>query len=354
MSIEKTLFGTLPDGKNVFQYTMKNANGMVVKVINYGGIITSILVPDKQGNIEDVALGYDSLEQYVNDKNYLGAIVGRVANRIAGASINIDGKIYNLAKNNGNNCLHGGINGFHRRLWDVETGHSDRGETICLHYISKDGEEGFPGNVDVHVTYTLTSKNALIFDFKAKTDKKTIVNITQHTSVNLSAGKQKNILDHELQLFAKQFLPCDESQIPTGEFSLVNATPFNFTQQKRIGSEIDNDSEQLRYGSGFDHTWILDKTPINALALAARLVEPSSGRILEVLTTEPGIHFYSGNFIANNTKGKNGLTYGHRYGLALETQHFPDSINKPHFPSVILDVGKEFTSTTIFEFKTGN
>jgi len=350
MTIEKSKFGTLPDGTDVFEYTLKNANGIIVKVINYGGIITSIVTPDKHGKMGDVVLGFENLDAYIHDTHYIGAIVGRYANRIADASFILDGKTYNLAKNNHQNNHHGGLVGFNKVYWDIEPIDSEKGDAIQLHYLSKDGEEGFPGNLDVFVTYTLTSQNSLIIDYRATTDKKTVINLTQHSYFNLSAGKQKDILSHELQLFANNYLPCDALQIPTGELASVAKTPFDFTTAKAIGKDMYQDNEQLKSGAGFDHTWVIDKQCSIILNITAKLFEPESERCLKIYTTEPGIQFYSGNYLNGQGVGKAGEIYARRYGMGLETQHFPDSPNKPDFPSVILDVGKEYTSTTVFEF----
>lgn len=351
MTIEKTIFGTLPDGKDVFQYTLKNSNGMLVKVINYGGIITSIVTPDKFGNMGDVVMGFDSLDYYIQDTHYIGAIVGRTANRIANAQFTLDNIIYKLATNNGANNHHGGLIGFNKKYWHINPFDSELGEAIQLEYISKDGEEGFPGNLQVVVIYTLTEDNSLIVDYKATTDKKTVINLTQHSYFNLSAGKQKDILSHELQLFAKNYLPGDIEQIPTGEIENVTNSPFDFTKPKVIGKDIDNNNAQIKAGAGFDHTWVIEKASKNSLAIAAKLFDSESGRTLEIYTTEPGIQFYSGNYLNGQNVGKAGEKYNYRYGMGLETQHFPNSPNTPSFPSVILDMGKEFKSTTMYVFK---
>jgi len=354
MSIVKTKFGTLANGKDVFEYTLNNANGMIVKVINYGGIITSIVTPDKYGNMGDVVMGFDSLDYYIQDTHYIGSIVGRTANRIAGASFSLDGKTYSLARNNHDNNHHGGLIGFNKKFWDIEPIHTEKDEALQLHYLSNNGEEGFPGNVNIFVTYTLTSDNTLIIEYQATTDKKTIINLTQHSYFNLSAGKQKNILLHELQLFATRYLPCDVSQIPTGRLTAVANTPLDFSKSKVIGKDINTDNEQLKWGAGFDHTWVIDKQLSNTLAIAAKLTEPQSGRCLEIYTTEPGIQFYSGNYLNGQGIGKDGEIYNYRYGMGLETQHFPDSPNKPQFPSIVLDIDQIFSSKTIFDFKIVN
>jgi aldose 1-epimerase len=352
MSIQKSKFGTLPDGNDVFEFTLKNSNGMLVKVINYGGIITSIVTPDKFGNMGDVVLGFDSLDYYIQDTHYIGAIVGRTANRIANAQFSLDIKTYTLATNNGTNNHHGGLIGFNKKYWHIKSFESQLGEAIQLEYLSKDGEEGFPGNLQVVVIYTLTEENSLIVDYKATTDKKTVINLTQHSYFNLSAGKQKDILSHDLQIFANNYLPGDLEQIPTGEIENVLNTPFDFTKTKTIGKDIDDNNAQIKAGAGFDHTWVIEKESRNSLDIAAKLVDSESGRTLEIYTTEPGIQFYSGNYLNGQGVGKAGEIYNYRYGMGLETQHFPDSPNKPNFPSVTLNVGEEFKSTTKYVFKT--
>ena len=349
MAIIKSKFGTLPNGKDVFQYTLTNANGMIVKVINYGGIVTSIIIPDRNGILGDVVMGFDSLEYYIQDTHYIGANVGRTANRIAGASFTLDDKIYTLAQNNNINNHHGGLVGFNKAFWDIEPLKTEKGEALQLHYFSKDGEEGFPGNLDVYVTYTLSSNNSLIVDYRAKSDKKTVINLTQHSYFNLSAGMQTDILSHKLQLFADYYLPGDVMQIPTGKIASVKNTPLDFTTLKTIGIDINADNEQIISGAGFDHTWIIDK-PEDSFAIAAKLIEPVSGRCLEIYTTEPGIQFYSGNYLNGQGIGKAGEIYNYRYGMGLETQHFPNSPNTPSFPSVILDVDAVYKSTTEFVF----
>lgn len=335
----------------IMLYTLKNKHGMTVKVTNYGAIITSIVVPDREGMPADVVLGYNRVEDYINavDKPYFGAVVGRYGNRIAGGQFTLDGQIHSLLKNNGENHLHGGAIGFDKVVWDAN--YDQANNKIALSYLSKDKEEGYPGNLKLTVTYTLTDDNELVVDYLATTDKATPLNVTQHSYFNLKGEGEGNVLDHELMLNAKQFTPVDQGLIPTGELSDVAGTPLDFTKAKPIGRDIDKDHEQLKFGLGFDHNWVLDKGGKDGeLTLAARAYEPTSGRVLEVHTTEPGIQFYCGNFLDGRLKGKSGKPYVHRGGFCLETQHFPDSPNQPNFPSTILKPGEEFTSRTVFRF----
>lgn len=334
-------------------YTLTNHNGMTVKVTNYGARITSIHVPDRDGVIGDVALGYNQLRGYVNatDRPYFGAIVGRYGNRIANGAFTLDGETYTLATNNSPNHLHGGLIGFDKVIWSPEI--DQTANRIKLTYQSRDAEEGYPGNLDVTVTYTLKDDNTLMIEYRAQTDKATPVNLTQHTYFNLRGEGEGNILNHVLQLHAESFTPVDETLIPTGEILAVADGPFDFTTPKTIGRDIEADHEQLRFGKGYDHNWVLKKGGTKkGLTLAAYVYEPDSGRSLEVSTTEPGIQFYCGNFLDGRLKGKSGGTYEHRGGFCLETQHFPDSPNKPGFPSTILRPGELFQSTTTFRFFT--
>ncbi|MEM7809983.1 MAG: aldose epimerase family protein [Planctomycetota bacterium] len=342
------------DFDSVELFTLKNPAGMTVKITNYGATITSIFVPDRDGQIADVALGYDDLKSYVNavDKPYFGAVVGRYGNRIASGIFELDGETYSLAKNNGPNHLHGGIIGFDKVIWEADYDRSK--SSLTLTYRSKDGEEGYPGNLDVAVKYALTGDNRLIVDYAARTDHATPVNLTQHTYFNLKGEGRGDILDHELTLAASRYTPVDAGLIPTGELASVSGTPFDFRSPKPIGRDIGAEDEQLNYGGGYDHNWVLDTAEDNGekLKFAARLVEPESGRVLTVSTTEPGIQFYCGNFLDGRLTGKSGLAYVHRGGLCLETQHFPDSPNQPNFPSTILRPGERLKSRTVFAFST--
>lgn len=345
--------GQVEDFDTIRLHTLKNTAGTTVKVTNYGAIITSIVVPDRHGKMADVALGYDSVEEYINavDKPYFGAVVGRYGNRIGQGTFSLDGETYSLAINNGANHLHGGTVGFDKVVWKAD--YNESNNSIALSYLSKHLEEGYPGNLQVRVTYTLTEDNSLVVDYYATTDRATPVNLTQHTYFNLKGEGNGTILDHELMLNAKKFTPVDEGLIPTGEMGEVAGTPFDFTSSKPIGRDIGEDHKQLALAGGYDHNWILDKDLADdSLTLAARVYEPSSGRVLEVDTKEPGIQFYCGNFLDGRLQGKSNKTYVYRGGFCLETQHFPDSPNKPEFPSTILKPGAEYKTQTIFRFST--
>lgn len=346
--METKAFGILPDGRTNTLFTVSNKNGMTMSVMNYGGIIVSLTAPDRTGKMEDVVLGYDSLNSYLQDNPYFGALIGRYGNRIAKGKFALDGETYTLALNNGQNTLHGGVKGFDKVFWKIEPASTKDGASLKLTYTSADGEEGYPGKLDVVVTYTLTDDNQLKIHYRATTDRKTVVNLTQHTYFNLN-GATSPIVDHELMIKADRFLPVDSTLIPTGEFLPVSNTPFDFQTPARIGSRINESHEQLKHGIGYDHCWVLNK--INGeLSLAAVLYDSSSGRQVEVLTTEPGIQFYSGNFLNGSNIGKNGVAYQWRYGLCLETQHFPDSPNRPQFPSTVLNPGEVYESQTIYKF----
>ena len=339
------------DFDSIKLYTLENESGMTVRVTNYGAIITSIIVPDRNGKRADVALGYDRVEDYINavDKPYFGAVVGRYGNRIAKGEFTLDGETYSLLQNNGENHLHGGAIGFDKVVWAVDE--YVEGKSLTLSYLAKDKEEGYPGNLELTIIYTLADDNSLVVDYHATTDKATPINVTQHTYFNLKGEGQGTILDHKLMLNAKTFTPVDESLIPTGEMPAVAGTPFDFTTAKAIGRDIDQQNEQLVFGLGYDHNWILNKGGKEGeLSLAAQVHEPSSGRVMEIYTTEPGIQFYCGNFLDGRLKGKSGKPYVHRGGFCLETQHFPDSPNQPNFPSTILKPGETYESKTVFKF----
>ena len=344
-------FGTAPDGEPVQLYTVTNANGVVMKVTNYGGIITELHVPDRDGQLEDVVFGFDSLEPYFEDSPYFGAVIGRYGNRIAGGQFSLDGETYTLPTNNGPNTLHGGEVGFDKVVWDVEPFERDGEQGVVLTRTSPDGEQGFPGALDVTVTYTLTDENEVVFNYEATTDQATPVNLTQHSYFNLAGAGEGRILDHELVLNADAFTPVDETLIPTGEIRPVEGTPFDFRQSTAIGERIDADDQQVAYGSGYDHNVVLNGEA-GEMKLAARVYEPTSGRVMEVRTTEPGLQFYSGNFLDGSLTGKGGVTYDRRSALALETQHFPDSPNQPGFPSTILRPGETYRSQTVYTFST--
>lgn len=349
MKIEKSTFGKLPDGRTAELYTLTNDNGMEVKITNYGATITSLKVPDKNGTLEDVVLGFDSLQGYLQeDVPYFGAVVGRYGNRIAGGKFELDGQEYTLAINNGPNHLHGGLVGFDKVLWEAALLENKEVAGVKLHYLSKDMEEGYPGNLSVDVVYTLSNSNELKVEYQASTDKKTIVNLTQHSYFNLTGNMKRDILNHRLMINADRFVPVDETLIPTGELAPVSDTPFDFTEPAVIGKRINDEDQQIKYGLGYDHCWVLNGEK-GEMKLAATLYEPTSGRYMEVRTTEPGIQFYSGNFLDGSLTGK-GTTYHHRYGLCLETEHFPDSPNQPDFPSVALAPGDLYQTATVYKF----
>lgn len=349
-SVSQEPFGTLSDGTAVTQYTLTNAGGIEMKVIDYGGIITSLKVPDKDGNFEDIVLGYDNLDGYVASSPYFGAIIGRYGNRIANGTFILDSVEYSLAKNDNSNHLHGGEKGFDKVVWDASVVDNEEGVGLVLTYTSPDGEEGYPGKLDVTVTYLLANDSTLTFDYKANTDKRTVVNLTQHSYFNLAAMKE-NILGHVVQINASHFLPVDSTLIPTTELKPVEGTPFDFTEPKEVGLEIGVEDQQIQYGLGYDHCWVLDKEG-DELSFAASVYEPESGRFMEIFTTEPGVQFYTGNFLDGSITGKDGKVYNQRSGLCLETQHFPNSPNEPDFPSVILNPGEEYHTVTKTKFST--
>jgi len=346
--VKKESFGTLPDGTAIDLYTITNAQGMEIRATNYGGIVVSLRVPDKKGNLDDIALGFDDLKGYLANSPYFGVVIGRYGNRIANGKFTLEGKEYTLAKNNGPNTLHGGLKGFDKVVWHAEPFQNHDGAGITLTYTSKDGEEGFPGNLKTRVSYTLTDKNEWIIDYEAVTDKATPVNLTQHTYFNLAGEGKGDVLGHILQLNASRFTPVDQNLIPTGELRPVKSTPLDFTQPTGIGARIDADYEQLRLGHGYDHNFVIDRKDSDPV-LAARVKEPTSGRVLEVYTTEPGLQLYTGNFLDGTITGKGGHVYKQRFGFCLETQHFPDSPNHPDFPTTILRPGQTYHSRTIYK-----
>jgi aldose 1-epimerase len=328
---------------------LKNASGMEVRAITYGGIITSIRVPDRDGHFDDVVLGYDTENGYrKNNTPYLGAIIGRFGNRIAKGSFVLDGRAYTLATNNGPNHLHGGNRGFDKVVWQAEEFRNSDGVGVIFRYTSPDGEEGYPGALTARVTYTLNDRDELIVDYFATSDKPTPVNMTQHSYFNL-AGPTRDVLSHELTINADQYTPVDSTLIPTGEIVPVEGTPFDFRKPTTIGDRINESHEQLRYGRGYDHNFVLNRRD-GELVHAAHVYEPSTGRVLDISTTEPGMQFYSGNFLDGAIIGKSGRVYAQRFGFCLETQHFPDSPNQPRFPSTILRPGNEYRSRTVFAF----
>jgi aldose 1-epimerase len=349
--VQQQPFGTL-DGRPVTLYTLTNSHGVEVRAMNYGGIILSIRVPDRKGQLGDIVLGHEKLEGYTPNPPYIGAVVGRYANRIANGTFTLDGKTYTLPKNDGPNTLHGGTEKtFNKVLWD---GAPLKGKTgVVFTYLSHDGDDGFPGNLKVKVTYTLTDESALVVDYEATTDKSTPINLSQHSYFNLAGEGTGDILNHEIMINADRFTPVDKNLIPTGELRPVKGTPFDFTTSARIGARIDENYDQLVLGHGYDHNWVINrKGGDDSLVLAARVYEPTTGRVMEVSTTQPGVQFYTGNFLDGTVTGKQGHIYKHRYGLCLETQHFPDSPNHPDFPSTILKPGETFRSKTMFVFST--
>lgn len=356
-AIQKSLFGHLPDGRQVDVYQFTNANGIELRVTNYGGIILSLKTPNIAGEFEDIALGFDSLEAYLSDEYlqanpYFGAIIGRYGNRIANGQFSLDGEQYALAANDGSNHLHGGQQGFDKVLWQAEPFESEAGTGLVLRYTSEDGEEGYPGRLESEVTYTLTDDDELVVDYRAVTDKATPVNLTQHSYFNLKGEGSDTILDHQLMINASEFTPVNDTLIPTGEIRSVKDTSFDFTQATPIGERIEQDNEQLTFGGGYDHNFVLARgdAAADALVVAAKVWEPQSGRMVEITTTEPAIQFYSGNFLNGDLMGKQGQAYGHRSGFALETQHYPDSPNQEAFPSTILAPGDTYRSRTVYRF----
>lgn len=347
--IDKAFFGKPGAGGDAFLYSLKNDSGAQLNITNYGAIVTNLFIADKHGKFADVVLGYDSLPEYMSDKAYLGAIVGRYGNRIARGKFQLAGKEYQLPVNDGENHLHGGPRGFSNVLWEAEPVTSRAGPSLKLTYVSPDGEGGYPGTVTLTVVYTLSAENELVINYQGITDQPTILNPTHHSYFNLSGDFTKTILEHELQIDADRFTPVDQNQITSGEFADVEGTPMDFRTARPIGLHINDDDEQLKYGRGYDHNWVLNHYD-GRIRKAASLYDPQTGRCMEVLTDQPGLQFYSGNFLDGSIIGKKGVAYHKRTGLCLETQHFPDSPNKPQFPSVILKPGETYRQTTIYKF----
>lgn len=352
MSITVKELYTEIEGNRILVFTLENSTGMKVKIMNYGGVILSIYSPDKYGNISDVVLGYEDIENYATSTTYFGAIIGRYANRIGGANIKINDKTYNLAMNDGNNHLHGGIKGFDKVFWNGKISEDDnKEECLELSYLSVDNEENYPGNLNVVVRYKLTDSNELVINYYAKSDKDTIVNLTNHSYFNLSGHNSGDILNHKLKIFSDKFTPTDNESIPTGEIYEVKGTPMDFTELTQIGDRIQVDYDQLLFAKGYDHNWIL-KEQCNELKKAAEVIDDNSGRILKVYTTKPAIQFYSGNYVSEREIGKGGVPYCKRAGLCIETQYFPDSLKNSHFPNVILKADEEYKHKTIYKFTT--
>ena len=352
-AINMTEFGTAPCGTEVALYSLQNASGMTVDITNYGGIVVRVLTADRNGNFADVALGFDNLAAYIKDSPYFGAIVGRYGNRIANGKFTLDGQTYELATNNdpaGIPCaLHGGIKGFDKAVYDAKPYFANGCPALELKYLSKDGEEGYPGNLELTVNYILTADNALEIVYSAVTDKATPLGLTNHSYFNLKGEGEGSVLSHVATINAKNYTPVTAGLIPTGVIEPVADTPFDFTEPNAIGDRINDDNEQLKFGNGYDHNYVLDDSQDGDLALAAMVYEPESGRMMEVLTTEPGVQFYTGNFL-DGMIGKSGRKYNTRDGFCLETQRYPDSPNQPQFPNAILRPGEQFTSKTVYRF----
>ncbi len=348
--VKRSVFGKMANGKEINLYTLTNKNGMKVEISNYGGILVSIVVPDRKGKMADVALGFDKVDGYLGKHPFFGALVGRYANRIGKGAFTLDGKTYHLAINDGPNSLHGGLKGFDKVLWAVRELPGDH-PALELTYLSKDGEEGYPGNLHVKVTYSLNGNNELKIEYSAATDKDTVLNLTNHSYFNLAGQGNGDILKHLMMINAQKFTPVDATLIPTGEIKSVEGTPLDLRKPTAIGARINDDNEQLKLGKGYDHNFVIDrKGP--GLVLAARAEDPGSGRVLEVLTTQPGVQFYTGNFLDGTVTGKGGVAYAKRSAFCLETQHYPDSPNHPDFPTAELKPGQTYDQVTVLRFST--
>ncbi len=349
--VNKQNFGSLPSGEQIDLYTLRNSKGMEAAITNYGGRLVSLTTPDRNGKFDDVVLGFDDLAGYLGKNPYFGAIVGRYANRIANGEFKLDGVAYKLARNNGPNSLHGGLKGFDKVVWKARVISTNDGPGLELKYLSKDGEEGYPGNLNVTVTYTLTENNELKIDYQATTDKDTVLNLTNHSYFNLSGQASGRILQDVVTIDADEFTPSNANQIPTGKLQSVAGTPFDFRKPTPIGARIDEKDPQLEYAKGYDHNFVLNHSG-DTPSFAARVSDPDSGRVLEVLTTQPGLQFYTGNHLDGTVKGKGGVVYGFRSAFCMETQHFPNSPNQPNFPSTELKPGQRYHEITVFKFST--
>ena len=348
-TISQAPFGGIPAGPAVTIYTLRNDKGMEARILNYGGIVQSLKVPDKNGKFDDVVLGHDNLEGYLTKSPYFGALIGRYGNRIGGAKFTLEGQTYALATNNGPNSLHGGIKGFDKVVWQAKSWLTPDGPVLELTYVSTDGEEGFPGNLKVTAIYTLTDNNELQLNFTATTDKPTLCNLTQHSYFNLRGQGDGDILGHEVYINSDKITPVDKDLITTGEFMPVDGTPFDFRKPTAIGARINGTDQQLQFGHGYDHNWVIDK-PLGKLGLQARVYEPTTGRVMEEWSTEPGVQFYTGNFLDGSITGKDGKVYSRRSGFCLEPQHYPDSPNKPMFPTTELKPGETYQNTILYRF----
>jgi len=342
-------FERTPDGQLVEIITLRSPSGVEMTVLTYGGIISTLKTPDRSGALDDIVLGFDKLESYIKESPYFGCLIGRYGNRIAKGKFTLDGTPYTLATNNAPNHLHGGIKGWDKVIWAPEPFQNATSSGVVLTYTSKDGEEGYPGTVKATVTYTLTDMGQLVVDYRATTDKATVINLTQHSYFNLAGSKANDILGHELMLNAAQYTPVDSTLIPTGEIASVEGTPLDFRTSTKIGARINDAHQQIKFGEGYDHNWVIARSA-PGLVEAAKVTEPVTGRTMTISTTEPGIQFYSGNFLKGDLKGKGGRVYPHRSGFCLETQHYPDSPNHANFPSTVLRPGEEYKSQTVFTF----
>jgi aldose 1-epimerase len=351
-TVTKASFGKTAEGQNIDLYTLRNARGVEAKITNYGGILVSLKVPDRNGKFDDVVLGFNDLDSYLTKNDpYLGAIIGRYGNRIAKGRFTLNGVEYKLAVNNGENHLHGGLRGFDKVVWTGHEMKTKAGPAVVLTYLSKDGEEGYPGNLNVRVVYTLTNNNEVKIDYSATTDKDTVTNLTHHSYFNLAGEGNGDILNHLVTINANRFVPTDAGSIPTGKLQSVLGNPFDFRKATAIGARINDDDEQLKLGNGYDHTWVINGRA-GTMRLAATAYESSSGRVIQVWTTEPGVQFYTGNFLNGTLTGKSGKLYARRNGFCFETQHYPDSPNQPSFPTTTLKKGQTYKSTTIYRFST--
>jgi len=349
-SVTKSDFGTTPSGKPVELYTLRNSKGAEACIMTYGGIVQKLVMPDKNGKMEDIVLGFDSLDGYTGTNDpYFGALIGRYGNRIGGAQFTLEGKTYTLAKNNNGNTLHGGIKGFDKVIWTAKPSVGIAGPQLTLAYVSLDGEEGFPGNLEVSAIYTLTENNELKLEFTAHTDKPTVVNLTHHSYFNLAGQGNGDILNHVVYINSDKTTPVDSGLIPTGAFADVTGTPFDFRKPTTIGARINDPDPILQYGPGYDHNWIINK-PLGQFGLQARVVEPTSGRVMEVWSDQPGLQFYAGNFLDGSITGKDGKVYQKHYAFCMEPQHYPDSPNKPLFPTTELKPGETYHNTIVYKF----
>ncbi|HAO77634.1 MAG TPA: galactose-1-epimerase [Verrucomicrobia subdivision 3 bacterium] len=348
-TITKADFGKTSEGQAVEIYTLHNSKGAEARIMTYGGIVQSLSMPDKNGKFADVVLGFDNLQGYIDKTPYFGALIGRYGNRIGGAKFTLEGNTYTLATNNGPNTLHGGLKGFDKVVWTAKPSVGIRGPQLVLAYFSKDGEEGFPGNLEVTAIYTLTEDNELKLEFAATTDRPTVVNLTHHSYFNLAGQGNGDILGHIVYINSDKTTPVDSGLITTGEFKSVDGTPFDFRKPTAIGARINDPDPVLQYGPGYDHNWVVNK-PLGQFGLQARVEEPASGRVMEVWSDEPGLQFYAGNFLDGTLKGKGGVAYQIHTGFAMEPQHYPDSPNKPNFPSVELKPGQTFHNTIVYKF----